>query len=221
MLKVRYFRVRLPFSLSEFGELAIAGRGQSATSRVAVAGRSEKEVILRYHVTRLITTYQILSDGTQVQEQVPTMEIHSIRLFQRGEDLFLCIVDPPRGLKLIGELLEAVLGSSDYFFEPLTLTTAMIQRHVSKFETARLVSAKVRDFQVYEGAIGRLEITSQGGLQPEIAPFLKDKFHRIDALTYDVTVGFAQGLVYYSSNGTIRASAPLVEVAFPTFEASL
>jgi hypothetical protein len=221
MLKIRYFRVRLPHTLSAFGELAASAQRKRASSAVTVIRRTSDEVILRYTVVRHITTCQILPDGSELRDTVPTMEQHAIRLFQRNNNTYLSAVDPPRGLKIIGELLEAITENNDYFFEPLELTTSIVDKHIANFDSARLVSAKVRDFQVYEGAIGRLEVTSQAGLQPGIAPFLANKFHRIESLTYEVTRGFVQGLVYYTHNGTVRASGPIVEAVFPSFEASL
>jgi hypothetical protein len=220
MLKVRYFRIRLSQSLKEFGELATSVE-KRLSSRVALVRHGADEVIIRYTVIRLINTVQILPDGSELKDTVQTMEQHSVRFFQRNGNMYLSVIDPPRGLKVLGQLLDAVVGGNDYFFEPLELTKSLIERHVAKFDAARLVSAKVRDFQVYEGAVGRLEVTSQAGLQPGIAPFLENKFHRIDSLTYEVTAGFVQGLICYTSNGTVRASGPLVEIAFPTFEASL
>ncbi|WP_175810885.1 hypothetical protein [Burkholderia cepacia] len=124
-------------------------------------------------------------------------------------------------MKFIEEVLEKTLAGESYFFEALELTRAVVESHVSRFDAARLVSAKVRDFMVYDGAVGRIEITSKLGLRHDVAPFLEGKYYKIDSLAYEVTNGFTQGLVHYSSNGTIRVSGPLVDVAFPFFESNL
>lgn len=97
----------------------------------------------------------------------------------------------------------------------------VIERHIATFESAKLVSSKVRDFQIYEKAIARLEVTSKEGLPSEIAPFLAGKFHRVDSMTYEVTHQFKKGLISYTANGTIRISAPLVEAGFQSFERQL
>ena len=220
MLKVRYFRVRLPTSLSTCIE--VAGRLTNLPrSAITLLSDSSSELIVKYRSVRQITTYEILDDGAEVRRSVPTMDLHSIRLFPLRDIFLLSILDPPRGSKAVSEFLDLIVPNGGYFFEPLEITTAMVEKHVRSFDSARLVSAKIRDFQVYEGAVGRLEITSKAGLRPGIAPFIGDKFHRIDSLTYEVTSKFTQGLVNYASNGTIRASGPLVELAFPAFEAAL
>lgn len=221
MLKIRYFRLRLPCSIQEFGSLVEKRTKPVAKKNVFLVKRDGNEVILQYTIVRLVTTIEILPDGSERKAGFPTMERYFIRLFQKGEQSYLSIVDPPRGIRIIGEMLEDILDGANYFLESLEITQEIINRHTPKFESVKLVSAKVRDFQVYEGAVGRLEVTSSNGLIPSIAPFLEGRFHRIDSLTYEVILDFTQGLVCYCSNGTVKISGPLVDRAFPLFEESL
>lgn len=215
MLKVRYFRVNLPCDALAFAN-AIAQQGDA--SAVKVVHSSKDDVAFTFSSSRLVQIRKIMKDGSELIEAIPTIDIYSFRLFQTQQQQYLSIIDPPRGSRLVSDLLELIIGNDQYYIEPLEFTPALIKKHAKKFDSARLVSAKVRDFEVYEGAIGRLEITSQNGLLPSIAPFLENKFHRIDALTYEVSQKFTQGLIYYYRNGTLKVSRPLVEVAFPAFE---
>ena len=146
------------------------------------------------------------------------MERYSVRFFQAGAGLVLSLMDPPRGSRVTTEVLSKLVGKDEYFIEPLEINTKMILGHISNFDSARLVSAKIRDFKVYDNAIGRLEISSKDGLAEEIAPFLVGKYHKVDSLTYEVTHQFKRALICYASSGTVRVSGPLVETAFSTFE---
>lgn len=185
---------------------------------ISVVQASSNELFLQYTITRQIEATQIMSDGSEVRTFVPTMERHSIRLFQAAEGLVLSLLDPARGSRVTTEVLSKLVGKEEYFIEPLEISTKMIRVHVSEFDSARLVSAKVRDFRVYDSAVGRLEVSSKEGLADEIAPFLAGKYYKIDSLTYEITHQFKRGLICYSNNGTVKVSGPLVEVVFPTFE---
>ena len=220
MLRMRYFRLAVP---EDFWTVAseIPDKVRSGpTENISISQRAPHEIILRYRTIRQITTCQILPDDSIVNTTIPTMSQYAIRIFQRG-DTYLSIIDPPQGSKVIASVLNDILAEKRYSFEPLEINLPMIERHVAAFDAARLVSAKVKDFQVYEGAVGRLEIASKSGLKPEIAPFIGNKFHRIESLTYEITHGFVQGLVQYSSSGTVKVSSQLVEKAFPLFELGL
>lgn len=221
MLKVRYFRVRLPGTLVEFAEAAANKQNQKSSSKIQILRRSNNEVTLSYTIVRFVSIRHYLNDGSEVVESTPTMDQHSMRLFQIANMTYLSSIDPPRGSKIIIELFDEVLEGMNYFVEPLELTAPLIEKHVANFDSARLVSAKVSDFEVYDGAIGRLEIASQAGLQAGIAPFLTNKFHRIDALTYEVTYRLTHGLIYYTRNGTVKVSDSLVDRAIPLFESCL
>jgi hypothetical protein len=201
-----------------FGDVAAE---KARLGRVQVARQSSAEVVLRLFIRRLIPTTQVLPDGSEQRTVVEAIDAKSVRLFERSGGTYLAVLDPARGNSVADHVFQAVLGRASVPHEALTLTKQLIDAHVASFDASRLVSAKVRDFMVYEGAVGRLEVTSHTGLQPGIAPFLQGAFHRIDSLTYEVTAGFVKGLVYYSTSGTIRVSGPLVEFAFPAFEALL
>lgn len=220
MVKIRYFKIRLP-RIGSLSDLADNSNKISNWSNINLLKSSYGELIVTVTTSRELRTIQYLIDGSTVAGVAMTMEQHSIRLFRQGENFFLALLDPPRGAKIVNDFLDVLLAGQEYFIEPLELARAIIERHISSFESSRLVSAKVRDFQIYEKAIARLEVTSKEGLLPEIAPFLEGKFHRVDSLTYEVTHKFRKGLINYSANGTIRVSAPLVEVGFQTFEARL
>ena len=105
-----------------------------------------------------------------------------------------------------------------YFYESMEIDEALVKKHVAKFDAARLVSAKVRDFAVYEGAVGRFEVTSKNGLMGEIAPFLQGKYYRVDSLTYELTHKFSNFLVTYSSGGGIKVNDNYLDLLLPSFE---
>ena len=217
MLKIRYYKLRLPNDAG-VSMLASTAYRVGENGGISVVQASSNDLVLQYTTTRQIEATQIMSDGSEVRTFVPTMERHSIRLFQAAEGLVLSLLDPARGSRVTTEVLSKLVGKEDYFIEPLEISTKMIRVHVSEFDSARLVSAKVRDFRVYDSAVGRLEVSSKEGLADEIAPFLAGKYHKIDSLTYEVTHQFKRGLICYSNSGTVKVSGPLVEVVFPTFE---
>lgn len=224
MLKVRYFRLRFPAGFDRFREAAAtrsSQRQQDGSLGIQVLKSTASDLILSCKTTRFLTTTQFLDDGSSVKTAVPTAEMHSLRIFAKADALFISVLNPARGLRIVDSVLAAIANGSEFFFEPLEISQALIDAHVAHFSSARLVSAKVRDFNVYQDAVGRLEVSSRSGLPQEIAPFLSGKFYRTDSLTYEVTHDFVQGLIWYSSNGTVRASGPLVEVAFPMLEGSL
>lgn len=217
MLKIRYYKLRVPQE-SGFASLASAACKLGPENGVSVLECTSRNLVLKCTFTKQIETTQILSDGSEIKNKIPTMERHSIRFFQAGTGLMLSLVDPPRGSRITTEVLSKLIGKNEYFIEPLEINAKMIRGHVSSFESSRLVSAKIRDFRVYDNAIGRLEITSKDGLPEEIAPFLAGKYHKVDSLTYEVTHQFKRGLICYVNSGTVKVSGSLVETAFPTFE---
>jgi hypothetical protein len=221
MLKVRYSKLRLPLSIAEFAEKCARWRPKEKGARLRVASRSDRDVVLNHVAVRLVTVSDFTEDGTQVKRTVPSLEQHQFRIFKGRSDIYLAVLNPGRGVKAVESLMDSVLSGDQYFIEPLEITTELIEKHVRQFTSARLVSAKIRDFKVSDTAVGRLEIVSKGGLPDEIAPFLKGKYYRIDALTYEITHDLTQGLVWYSSGGTVRMSGPVAEVAFPVFERQL
>lgn len=217
MLKVRYYKLRMPHE-SGVASLASAAFKLGPENGISVLEFTSKNLVLRCTFTKLIETTQILSDGSEVRNQIPTMEQYSVRFFQAGAGLMFSLLDPPRGSRVTAEVLSKLVGKDEYFIEPLDIKAEMIRAHISSFDSARLVSAKIRDFKVYDNAIGRLEISSKDGLSEEIAPFLIGKYHKVDSLTYEVTHQFKRGLICYVNSGTVKVSGPLVETAFPSFE---
>lgn len=217
MLKIRYYKLRVPQE-SGVASLASSAYKLGTENGISVLEFTSSSLVLKCILTKQIETTQILSDGTEVRNQIPTMEQFSFRFFQTNACLMLSLLDPPRGSRVTTEVLSKLLGKDEYFIEPLEIDARMIRRHISSFDSARLVSAKIRDFKVYDNAIGRLEISSKDGLTEEIAPFLSGKYHKVDSLTYEVTHQFRRGLICYVNTGTVKVSGPLVETAFPTFE---
>jgi hypothetical protein len=220
MLKVRYFKLRLPISITEFGTRA-RRYPRNASDRLDVVRERAGEIVLSHTTIRHLTVTRLSDDGAATRESVPTYDQASLRLFTSGGRTFLSILNPGRSVKSFEAMLQMVLGGLDFFYEPLEITKPLIERHVAKFTASKLVSAKVRDFRVEDDAIGRLEVSSKSGLKPTIAPFLEGRFHRIDALAYEVTHDMTKGLIWYSSAGSVRVSEPLVEIAFPLFEQQL
>lgn len=217
MLKVRYFKVKIPNGIIGFSKSA-ASLATIDNSPLRVIQSSKSEVVFNYACSRLVAIRRISGDGSETIESIQTVDIHNLRLFEGKDNQYLSIIDPPRSARLLTEMLDRIIGNDQFFIEPMEFSPELIMAHATKFDSARLVSAKVRDFEVYEGAVGRLEISSQNGLIQTIAPFLENKFYRVDALTYEVSQKYTQGLIYYYRNGTLKVSDPLVDLAFPTFE---
>jgi hypothetical protein len=218
--KVRYFRLKIPLLLSELIAKCLSWRTEDGRV-LQVIRHGEREVVFCLTTIRYLTVTEFGDGGSTIKRRVPTMEQHTFRVFFGVENMYVSILNPTRGSRAVDVFFEEISGSSPYFLEPLEITQGLIDRHIGHFASSRLVSAKIKDFKVFDDAVGRLEVTSKNGLPPEIAPFLKGKFHRVDALTYEVTYNYVNGLVWYSSAGTVRVSGPLVEVAFPFFEANL
>jgi hypothetical protein len=219
MLKIRYFKIEFPFAFHEF--LAYLKQNGKLGDKIKILSSAAKEIVFSYTVMRVLMIRKFTDAGESIVESASTMDQHTIRLFGKNKKIYIAISDPPRGSRIISDFLDIVCDDRPYFVEPLEISPNLIEIHTSSFDSATLVSAKIRDFQVYDGAVGRLEITSHAGLKPEIAPFLIGKFHRVDSLTYEVSEKFTKGLIYYLRNGTLRVSTPLVDVAVSRFENSL
>lgn len=220
MLKIRYFKVKLP-TVTGLRSIVEAAVKISRSGAVEIVASSSSELNVRYTSVRQLVTVQYLSDGSSVPGVASTMERHSIRIFSRPDYFIFSIIEPPRGNWLVGDLIIALFGKIEQYTEPLEIGQRIIDRHISCFNSARLVSAKVRDIPIYEKAIARLEITSKEGLQPGIAPFLEGKYHRIDSMTFEIVSNLNKGLITYLSNGTLRISNVLVDDVFPLFETQI
>jgi hypothetical protein len=219
MTKIRYSRVRLPVQFRQLAELCVAWTPEDGRKLKVIKSTSE-ELVLKLTAFRTLQVTEIMNDEPVVRT-VSTVDQQAFRLFEGRAGCYLALLNPGRGSGAVETALEEVLTGQRFLIEPLEITPNLIARHTAKFAAARLVSAKVRDFKVYDNAVGRLEITSKSGLPPEIAPFLRGAFHRIEAQTFEVTHEFVTGLVWYSTGGTIRVSGPLVQKVFPLFEDEL
>lgn len=220
MIKVRYFRVSVPFSIEEIGEVCARAPSVNSGETITIVAIGGGELILRYQVLRTLTAIRISIDGEEIKESIPTVERLVLRMFTGSRGQYLSIIDPPRSMQNILGFLQRIVGS-DFFIEPIEINRELVTLLTRQFETAKLVSAKVRDFSPYEGAVGRFEVSSKEGLKPDIAPFLDGKFYRIDSLTFEIVQGFKKGMVCYLANGTIRASDSIKNYVFPFFEKSL
>lgn len=218
MLKVRYFRFKTAGGITA---LKRAVNRLDHRSPVVVTRLEDADIVFTHTVSREVQVIEALPDGEEVVKSYPSIERRLIRAFMRDDNVFFSIVDPPRSGRAMSDALSVLLPDVQFFLEPLEISLPLITAHTKNFSSARLVSAKVRDFQVTTSSVGRLEVTSKEGLPEEIAPFLEGKFYRLDSVAYEVTHDFTRGLITYSSNGTVRVSGPLVDVAFPSFESVL
>jgi len=221
MLKIRYFAIRLPVEFDQVLAFVQANSSAEWKSRLSLVHYSATDIVLAYIVERVLPIRRYLENGEEVIEKAVTMDRYSVRLFKTSNKIYLSLLDPGRSTRIVVDILDAIFPDGEYFIDPVEVNSVLIQRHIGKFDSFKLVSAKIKDFEVYSGAVGRLEISSQEGLKPDIAPFLRDKFYRVDSFTYEVTHNFVKGSIQYAKNGTVRISGPLIESAFPMFESCL
>jgi hypothetical protein len=218
MLKCRYFQLRLPCSFNELMQMASDVLPSDSAPDVSIVRKLKGQIILQTSFTRYLSTRMIAPGGEVIVNSIPTIDTYHVKIFEVNKKHFLCCNDPPRGAKFVQDLLSNLLRSDRYFFESIELDQALISAYIKNFNTAKLVSAKVRDFHVYGNAVGRLEISCYEGLMDGIAPFLYGKHYKVDAFTYAISHGLCHGLIYFSKNGTLRISDSLKEVAIPLFE---
>lgn len=221
MLKIRYFSLRVDAKEGNLANIR-AQANELNDSRLILVSSGSQDIVLSYQTVRQIRTVTILDDGSEVTHEYPTIDRYRIRLFEgRERVLFLSIIDPPRSGRVIAGALDILLPNVRVFFEPITFSGPLVEQHTRQFDVAKLVSAKIRNFRVYENAVARLEVSSRSGLLPTIAPFVEGKYYEVESLTYEVISELAKGLVTYSTNGTVRVSGPIVEAAFTSLEACL
>ena len=220
MLKIRYYKLRVQDRIG-ISSLTSKVFDLGISSGLEVIEANPRSLVLRFTAIRQLEATQILDDGSEAKTQIPTIERYVARFFKSDTTLMFSLSNPPRGSRIATEILELVLGGQQYFVEPLEISLKMIKGHISFFDSAKLVSAKIRDFRVYDNAVGRLEISSKEGLPDDIAPFLGGKYFKIDSLTYEISHDLVRGLICYFNSGTVRVSGPLIEAAFPTFEKQL
>lgn len=219
---IRFFRVQTDCTLKRLLRNATLSQDASDDDIISIAHVSgDVEPVLDVFFKRSIQVSSREIDGTLALTMVDTIEKIKIRFFQSKKDYIMAAFNPPRGSKYADHLLEIVLAGHNFFYESMEITEPVIRRHVAKFDVARLVSAKVRDFSVYEGAVARLEITSKDGLKPEIAPFLPGRHYKLDAATYEVTHKFSSFLVTYTNAGTLKVNEQFLESVLPRFVALL
>jgi len=221
MLKIRYFAIRLPVAFDQVLTFVQANSSAEWKNGLRLVQYSVTDIVLAYTVERVLPIRRYLENGDEVIENAVTMDRHSVRLFKTSDKSYLSLLDPGRSTRIVVDILDAVFPDGGYFIDPVEVSSSLIHRHIEKFDSFKLVSAKIKDFEVYRGAVGRLEISSQEGLAADIAPFLQDKFYRVDSFTYEVTHNFVKGSIQYTRNGTVRISGPLIESAFPMFESCL
>jgi len=221
MLKFRYFQLRLPCSFDELLKIFLNFQKENSRSEITLIRKLRNEIFFIARFNRYISTKMLSPDGILIITEVPTIETYSIKIFKQNKKIFLCCTDPPRGTKFIDEILTKLLDSNSYFFEQVEFQHSLIFSFIKNFNSYKLVSAKIRDFHVYDNAVGRLEVSSQDGLTDEIAPFLRDKHYKIDALTYSVSHLSYHGLIYFSRNGTLRISDGISDFSMPLIEVAL
>jgi hypothetical protein len=217
MLKVRYYGVRLGCTLGDFSGIIKASTSEFSVELIDHTGT---DVQFAWSVPRQVALKRVV-DGEMTLEWAETFESYQARLFQAGKgEFFLCVLEPPRGHKAIITLFEKLLDriNLEFYVEQLEITKPIIDLFVQRFESFKLVAAKVRDFAVYAGAVGRLEVASHQGLSENIAPFLENKYFVIDSVSYEITHEMKKGLITFSRNGTLRVSEPITEIVIPTFE---
>lgn len=217
MLKVRYYGVRLGCTLGDFSSIVKASEQEFSVQHLDHNGT---DVQFAWSVPRQVALRRVV-EGEMTLEWVETFESYRARLFQTGKGEFcLCVLDPPRGHKAVIALFEKMFDrlNLDFFVEQLEIAKPLIDLFVHRFESFKLVAAKVRDFEVYAGAVGRLEVASHQGLSENIAPFLENKYFVIDSVSYEIMHAMKKGLITFSRNGTLRVSEPIIDVAFPAFE---
>ncbi len=217
--KIRFFVVNLGFSIEELvAQIKVVANRVPGKVVVVDVGRESKSISLYVFVAREISIARRDESGDVTWETVETVDRVPMRIYSARKSIVISAINPPRGSRYVDVLMSEVCEDEGYFFEPLEITEPMIRKHVAKFDSARLVSAKVRDFAVYEGAVGRFEVTSKNGLKEEIAPFLEGKYYRMDSLTYELTHRAASFLVAYSNNGGIKVNSNHLDVMLSSFE---
>jgi hypothetical protein len=221
MLKVRYFSLKSNIDCADLSSLRKCAQHLNAPDLKLVSS-SKSDIVLSYQTVRQVRTISFLDDGSELAHEHPTIDRYRMRLFEgRERTPFLSVIDPPRSGKVIAGALDRLMPGVRTFFEPITFTDGLIEQHVRQFDVAKLVSAKIRNFRVYDNAVGRLEVSSRTGLLNSIAPFVEGKYYEVESLTYEVISDLTKGLVTYSTNGTVRASGPIVEAVFTRLEACL
>lgn len=217
--KIRFYSVTFDFPRDELVS-RVKSASLRAPEKIVLAdldeGRPSASLYL-FH-PRTISIARRNEDGEVIWDSVETVDRIAVKISVSKQHAVISAINSPRSSKFVDMLMSELCSGAKYFYETMEIQETLIKKHVSKFDTARLVSAKVRDFAVYEGAVGRFEVTSKNGLTNEIAPFLQGKFYRIDSLTYELTHGFSNFLVTYSNGGSIKVNDNHLDLFLTTFE---
>lgn len=217
--KVRFFAVKFEFSKDQ-----LISRVKAASRRVpqkivlSDVDEARPSASLYLFHPRIISIAKRSDDGEVVWDSVETVDRIAVKIQISRQRAVISAINAPRSTKFIDFLMSELCQGEQYFFESMEIDSALAKKHTLKFDAARLVSAKVRDFAVYEGAVGRFEVTSKNGLIDDIAPFLKGKYYKMDSLTYEITHGFSNFLVTYSSGGGIKVNEHYLDVLLSSFE---
>ncbi|MBT2791943.1 hypothetical protein [Paraburkholderia strydomiana] len=217
--KIRFFSVTFDFHGHELIS-RVKAASQRAPENIVLADLDETRVSASLYLfhPRKISIARRDADGEVTWESVETLDRVAVKIHMSKKNAVISAVNSPRSSKFIDSLMSELCLGGRYFYESMEIDENLIKKHVSKFDAARLVSAKVRDFAVYEGAVGRFEVTSKNGLMDEIAPFLRGKFYRVDSLTYELTHKFSSFLITYSSSGSIKINDTHMDMILPSFE---
>jgi len=221
IVKIRYFVLRSALAFATLRKRVWVSRRRADGTGLSPIDHPSPDILARYTLVRYLNAIHLDEEGSEYKKSIPSLESFALRFFRRGETTFVCLLEPPRGGRIVTEALNLIFDSEPFSFESIDITHELAKRHSTKFDIAKLVSAKVKDFKVAKGAVGRLEVSSKGGLSEEIAPFLAGAEFQVDSLTYEVTHDFNRGLICYTRNGTVRVTGALAEHAFSQFEACL
>ena len=217
-LNVRLLRIRTECALDAAYQNVVDGGWRRSSNIVTVDKSAEDgggafDVILRRKIQFSVRD----ADGLFATEAVDSFERFSVRLYELKRDFVLAVINPPRGTRYIESLLGVFFGEDNFHYDSVDVTEDLVRRHVERLGIAKLVSAKIRDFPIYDGAVARLEVSSRKGIKPGIAPFLKDKFYKFDSATYEITDRFSSFLITYNGSGSLKISDQFIEPVLSKF----
>lgn len=218
-IKIRFFSVTFDFPADEL-MLRVKAAAVRVTEKIVLAELDEarQSASLYLFQPRTVSIARRDDNGEVVYELVETVDRVAVKIQTSKQRIIISAINPPRSVKFVDALMIELCQGGRYFFESMEIDENLVKKHVSIFDSARLVSAKVRDFAVYEGAVGRFEVTSKNGLMDNIAPFLQEKYYKMDSLTYELTHNFSSFLVTYMNGGGMKINENHLDLLLPTFE---
>lgn len=217
--KIRFYSVTFDFPRDELIS-RVKSASRRASEKIILADLDEQRPSASLYLfhPRTISIARRNEDGEVIWDSVETVDRIAVKIHISKQHAVISAINSPRSSKFVDVLMSELCSGGKYFYEAMGIEEALVKRHVSKFDAARLVSAKVRDFAVYEGAVGRFEVTSKNGLMDDIAPFLRGKFYRVDSFTYELTHGSSNFLVTYSNGGGIKVNENYLDLLLTTFQ---